>query len=50
MKNGKVSGTIFDLNQPFYAMCDAYNFAIGAALFQSHQVTNKSNLISAYRI
>ena len=49
-ETGKVSGTILDLNQPFFAKCDAYNFAIGASLFQSHQVTNKSKLISAYRI
>ena len=32
---------------PFYAMCDASNFGIGAALLQSHNSTNKMNLISA---
>ena len=36
-----------DPNQPFYAMCDASNFGIGAALPQSHSGTNKINLISA---
>ena len=34
------------INQ-FYAMCDASNFGIGAALLQSHNGTNKMNLISA---
>ena len=29
-------------------MCDASNFGIGAALLQSHSVTNIMNLISAY--
>ena len=33
-------------NQPFYAMSDASNFGIGAALLQSHNGTNKKNLIS----
>ena len=28
-------------------MCDASNFGIGAALLQSHNGTNKMNLISA---
>ena len=41
------SNTIPDLNQPFYAMCDASNFGIGAALLQSFSGTNKMNLISA---
>ena len=41
------SNTIPDPNQPFYAMCDASNFGIGAALLQSHNGTNKMNLISA---
>ena len=41
------SNTIPDPNQPFYAMCDASNFGIGAALLQSHSGTNKMNLISA---
>ena len=43
----KTSNTIPDPNQPFYAMCDASNFGIGAALLQSHSGTNKMNLISA---
>ena len=43
----KTSNTIADLNQPFYAMSDASNFDIGAALLQSHKGTNKMNLISA---
>ena len=34
-------------DQPFYAMCDASNFGIGAALLKSHNGTNKINLISA---
>ena len=41
------SNTIPDPNQPFYALCDASNFGIGAALLQSHSGTNKMNLISA---
>ena len=28
-------------------MCDAFNFGIGAALLQSHNGTNKMNLVSA---
>ena len=43
----QISNTIPDSNQPFYAMCDASNFGIGAALLQSHNSTNKMNLISA---
>ena len=43
----QISITIPDPNQPFYAMCDASNFGIGAALLQSHNGTNKMNLISA---
>ena len=43
----QISNTIPDLNQPFYAMSDASNFGIGAALLQSHNGTNKMNLISA---
>ena len=43
----QTSNTIPDPNQPFYAMCDASNFDIGAALLQSHKGTNKMNLISA---
>ena len=41
------SNTIPDPNQPFYAMCDASIFGIGAAFLQSHSETNKLNLISA---
>ena len=36
----QISNTIPDPNQPFYAMCDASNFGIGAALLQSHNGTN----------
>ena len=43
----QISNTIPDPNQPFYAMCDASNFGIGAALLQSHNGSNKTNLISA---
>ena len=43
----QLSNTIPDPNHPFYAMCDASNFGIGAALLQSHNGTNKRNLISA---
>ena len=43
----QISNTIPDPNQPFYAMCDASNFGIGAALLQSHSGTNKMNHISA---
>ena len=43
----QLSSTIPDPNQPFYAMCDASNFGIGAALLQSHNGTTKMNLISA---
>ena len=43
----QMSNAIPDPNQPFYAMCDASNFGIGAALLQSHNGTNKMNLISA---
>ena len=43
----QISIAIPDPNQPFYAMCDASNFGIGAALLQSHSGTNKMNLISA---
>ena len=43
----QISNTIPDPNQPFYAMCDASNFGIGAALLQSHSGTNKMNLILA---
>ena len=43
----QISNTIPDPNQPFYAMCDASNFGIGAALLQSHNGLNKMSLISA---
>ena len=43
----KISITNPDPNQPFYALCDASNFGIGAALLQSHSGTIKLNLISA---
>ena len=43
----QILNTIPDPNQPFYATCDASNFGIGAALLQSHNGTNKMNLISA---
>ena len=43
----QISNIIPDPNQPFYAMCDASTFGIGAALLQSHSGTNKTNLISA---
>ena len=43
----QIPNTIPDSNQPFYAMCDASNFGIGAALLQSHSSTKKMNLISA---
>ena len=39
----QISNLIPDPNQPFYAMCDAPNFGIGAALLQSHNSTNKMN-------
>ena len=40
----QISNTISDPDQPFYAMCDAFNFRIGAALLQTHKGTNKMNL------
>ena len=43
----QISNTIPVPNQPFYAKCDASNFGVGAALSQSHNGTNKNNLISA---
>ena len=39
----KLSNTIPNPDQPFYAMCDASKFGIGAALLQSHNGTNKWN-------
>ena len=43
----QILNTIPNPNQPFYAMSDAINFGISAALLQSHNGTNKMNLISA---
>ena len=50
----QISNTIFallifvpDPNQPIYAMCDASNFGIGAALLRSHNGTNKMNQTQA---
>ena len=43
----QLSNTISNPYQPFYAMCDASNFGIGAAILQSHNGTDKMNLISA---
>ena len=43
----QLSSTIPNSDQPFYAMCDAFNFDIGTALLQSRKGTNKMNLISA---
>ena len=43
----QISNTIPDPDQPFYAMCDASKFGIGAALLQSDNGTNKMDLISA---
>ena len=42
----QLSNTIPDPDQPFYAMCDASNFGIGAALLQSHNGINKMHHIS----
>ena len=41
----QTSNTVPDPNQPFYTMCDASIYGIGAALLQSHSGTNKMNLI-----
>ena len=43
----KISNTIPDSDQPFYAMRGASVFGIGAALLQSHNGTEKMNHISA---
>ena len=43
----QISKTIPDQNPPFYELCDASSFGIGAALLQSHNGTNKMNIISA---
>ena len=37
----QLSNTIPDPDQPFYVMCDASNFGIGAALLQPHNGTKK---------
>ena len=44
----QLSNTTQNPDQLFYAMCNASIFGIGAALFQSHNGTNKMNLISAH--
>ena len=44
----QISNTIPDPDQPVFAMCNATNFEIGAALLQSDKDTNEMNLISAY--
>ena len=41
------ANTFPDPDQPFYAMCDASNFGIGAALLQSLQGTVETNHKSA---
>ena len=46
----EIKNLLTDQNQPFYAMCDASNFGIGAALLQSHSGINKMNLISGNSI
>ena len=46
----QISNTIPDPNQPFYAMCDASNFGIVAALLQSHSGTKKRPYISKFTI
>ena len=43
----QLSNTIPDPDQSFYAICEASNFGIGAALLQSHNGTNKIIIISA---
>ena len=43
----QLSNTMPDPDQPFYATCDTSNFGIGAALLQSHNGTNKLNLLLA---
>ena len=43
----QLSNTIPNRDQPFYAMCNASGFSIGAALLRSHDGTNKMNIISA---
>ena len=42
-----MSNTTPEPNQPFYAMCDASNFCIGASLLQSHNEKIKMNITSA---
>ena len=43
----QLSNTIPDPDQLIYAICDALNFGIGAALLQSHCGRNKVDLVSA---
>ena len=43
----QISNTMSDPDQPFYAMWDASNFRISAALLQSLKGTNRMNLVSA---
>ena len=43
----QIPNTIPDPDHSFYAMCDVFNFGAGAVLLQSHNRTNKLNLISA---
>ena len=45
--HSKISNTIPDPEEPYYAMCDASIFVIGEALLQSHEGTSKMNHISA---
>ena len=47
LRTEQLSNTIPDPDQPFYAMCEASIFGIGAALLKSHNGSNKMNLISA---
>ena len=42
----QISNTIPDIDRPIYAMYEASNFGIGAALLQSHNGRNKITLIS----
>ena len=46
----QTSNTIPNPSQPFYAMCDASNFGIGAALLQSHSGTNKMNSVKKFSL
>ena len=46
----QLSNTIPDPDQPFYAMCDASNFGIGAALLPYYNGTKKMNLGSSLKL